>query len=137
MSTVARSVRPQVGLMLSCGEAPTAGRNHPRKLDYIRAKRGSMGQFGEYAEKFEAIYGTEPRDVDVIFVEDAIGSVLDVRPKVWGASRLKAVGNDNLADSTRRHSRTRCRPTTGTSRPSPMTRQSPGRTRSTVATTRP
>lgn len=98
MGTVARAVRPQVGLMLSCGEAPDGNRNFPKKLDYIRAKPGALGQFDETAKRFHEVYGDQPRSIDVIFVEDAIGSVLDVRPKVYGTSRLKAMGNDNLAE---------------------------------------
>jgi hypothetical protein len=90
-------VRPQVGLMLSCGEAPTSARGYPKKLDYIRPKPGALGQFTENAERFTEVYGERPREIDIVFVSDRIADVLDVRPKVWGTGGLKAVGKDNLA----------------------------------------
>lgn len=98
-----RPTRPPgtVGLYLSAGEAPTAGRNYPRKLDYIRPKPGRDEQFLEYAEKFTAAYGPTPRSVDVLFVSDRIGDVLDVRPKLYGTSGIRAVGFENLAELDR------------------------------------
>lgn len=100
MGTPARPKLPSVqkGLILSCGEAPTGGRNYPTKLDYIRPKRGASDQYAEYAEKFTEVYGPTPRSIDILFVSDRIGDVLDVRPKVWGTGRLKAVGLENLAE---------------------------------------
>jgi hypothetical protein len=93
------TVRPQVGLMLSCGEPPTTIRNYPRKLDYIRAKPGALGQYSAAAQRFEQVYGDRPRMVDVLFVSDTISDVLDVRPKVYGTSGIKGVGVENLAEA--------------------------------------
>jgi hypothetical protein len=90
-------IRPQIGLMLSCGEPPTGGRNYPRKLDYVRAKPGALGQYTEATEKFASVYGDRPRAVDVLFVSDLIVENLDVRPLVFGTSGLKARGVENLA----------------------------------------
>ena len=83
--------------MLSCGEAPTDERGYPKKLDYIRPKSGQLDQYAEAAAAFTARYGDRPKSVDVIVPSDSIEEVLDVRPKVWGTSGIKAHGNLNLA----------------------------------------
>lgn len=97
MTSTATNARPQVGLMLSCGEPPTTARGYPKKLDWIRPKAGQLGQFSEAAAAFTERYGDRPTSVDVIVVSDTVTEVLDVRPKVWGQSGLKAIGKDNLA----------------------------------------
>jgi Recombination directionality factor-like len=106
MSETARRKRPSrppgtPGLYLSAGEAPTEGRNYPRKLDYIRPKPGRDEQFREYADKFTEVYGPTPRSVDVLFLSDRISDVLDVRPKLYGTGGIRAVGFDNLAELER------------------------------------
>jgi hypothetical protein len=92
-----RVIRPQVGLMLSIGEAPTSGRNYPKKLDYFRPKLGALGQYAEAAEKFREAFGDQPRSVEILLVSNEMADVFDVRFKVWGQSGLKAVGKTNLA----------------------------------------
>lgn len=90
-------IRPQVGLMLSCGEPPTEARGYPEKLDYIRPKPGALGQYADAAALFTKEYGDRPRCADVLFVSDVIPEVLNVRPMVFGTSGMKAVGRQNLA----------------------------------------
>lgn len=90
-------IRPQVGLMLSCGEPPTTARGYPKKLDYMRPKPGALGQYKEAADKFTEVFGDRPRVVDVLFVSDVIAENLEVRPLVFGTSGLKARGTENLA----------------------------------------
>lgn len=92
-----QTIRPQVGLMLSCGEPPTASRKYPVKLDYIRPKPGALDQYRAAADKFTAEFGDRPRSIDVLLVSDLIPEVLNVRPMVFGTSGMKAVGRDNLA----------------------------------------
>lgn len=91
------TIRPQVGLMLSCGEPPTTARGYPKKLDYMRPKPGALGQYQEAAQKFTEVFGDRPRSIDVLFVSDLIPEVLNVRPMVFGTAGLKAVGRHNLA----------------------------------------
>lgn len=90
-------IRPQIGLMLSCGEPPTGGRNYPKKLDYMRPKPGALNQYAEAAQRFTEIFGDRPRVVDVLFVSDVIAENLEVRPLVFGTAGLKARGTENLA----------------------------------------
>ena len=93
----ALTVRPQVGLMLSIGEPPEAGRNYPRKLGHFRPKPGLEQQYADAARRFADAYGPAPKRLDIVLLSDDLGDVLDYRYKAWATDGLRAIGETNFA----------------------------------------
>jgi hypothetical protein len=93
-------IRPPIGLLLSIGDLAenSKGVTYPTRLDYFRAKPGQLEQYADAADKFGEVYGEEPAAIDdLLFLNNPVDEVLDIRLKAWGTSGIRLVGSTNYA----------------------------------------
>lgn len=89
--------RLPVGIKLAIGEPPAADdpKGHPKRLDhFVFKRRGQKGQdvIWEAAEDIASVYGTNPREVGIIFMDDDIENVLRTNYAWWSQTECKCSG---------------------------------------------
>lgn len=89
--------RLPVGIKVAIGEPPAADdpKGHPKRLDhFVFKRRGQKGQdvIWQAADDIAEVYGTNPREIGIIFMDDDIENVLRTNYAWWSQTECKCSG---------------------------------------------